>query len=90
VVTRRLDPVLPLDAAREAVGHLTTFPIVPIDRPLVLRAIETAQRDQLGLWDAQIVEAAVAAGCETIITEGLNAGQAIRGVEIVNPFKDVT
>jgi predicted nucleic acid-binding protein len=33
-----------------------------------------------------VVKAARAGGCETLITEDLNAGQTIAGVRIENPF----
>ena len=33
-----------------------------------------------------IVAAAAGAGCEAVITEDLNSGQNIAGVQIINPF----
>ncbi len=89
VVTRKLRPPLPAGMAREAVEHLATFPVVAIDRRLVTKATETAHREQLSLWDAQIVEAAAVAGCDTLLTEDLEDGRVIRGVEVVNPFASV-
>jgi predicted nucleic acid-binding protein len=61
--------------------------VVPFDRSLVLAAVSTADRHQLALWDALIVEAAVAGGCDRLLTEDLNHGQTIRGVQVENPFR---
>lgn len=86
-VTRKLDPPLPEDRAREALHELAALPVVALDRELVLSAVDTARRHQLALWDALIVEAAARSGCERLLTEDLNAGQEIRGVVVENPFR---
>jgi predicted nucleic acid-binding protein len=36
--------------------------------------------------NALIVESALAAGCDTLLTEDLQAGQHVDGLTIVNPF----
>ena len=38
-------------------------------------------------YDALIVAAAEASGCDEILTEDLNDGQVYCGVKAVNPFK---
>ncbi len=85
-ITRKLERPVPSAAAREAVDRLSRFPVIPLDRDLALAAIDTAQSHQLSYWDSLIVEAARVGGCRTLLTEDLNAGSEIRGVEIVNPF----
>jgi predicted nucleic acid-binding protein len=86
IVTRKLrSPVDPAVAAVR-VDELSRYRTVPLDARLVRGAVETAQRFQLSYWDALIVEAAVAGGCSRILTEDLDAGSEIHGVEIVNPF----
>jgi len=37
-------------------------------------------------YDALIVASALAAGCDTLLTEDLQAGRKIEGLTIVNPF----
>jgi len=86
-VTRRLDPPLSVETATAAVDELAVLPVVSFDRTLVLTAVRTADRHQIALWDALIVEAAVVGGCDRLLTEDLNHGQTIRGVEIENPFR---
>ena len=41
---------------------------------------------QLSLWDALIAAAALGAGCDELITEGLDPGENIAGVRITTPF----
>lgn len=41
---------------------------------------------RIGFWDALIVAAALKAGAHRILSEDLNAGQLISGVQIENPF----
>jgi predicted nucleic acid-binding protein len=43
-------------------------------------------RYRLSHWDALIVAAAKAASCRYLLTEDLQAGQELDGVEVVNPF----
>lgn len=72
-----------------AVAFLTTllrFPVQEITVPLVRAALATRARWRLSYWDAAIVEAARAAGCDTICTEDLQHGQDFGGVRVVNPF----
>ena len=73
-------------AAHEAARHLAALPVVPVRAPMVMRAIDTSISNDISIWDAMIVEAAVEGGCSRLLTEDLNPGQVLRGVEIVDPF----
>ena len=85
-VTRKLTAPVPIAEAAQRVSELSRHDTVSIDASLVRAAIETSQQSQISYWDALIVEAAVAGGCSTILSEDLAAGSVIRGVEVVNPF----
>jgi len=86
-LTRKLTPpVAPADTAA-IVAELAHQDVVPVTATLVQSAIATARTAQLSYWDALIVEAAVAAGCTTLLSEDLNPGQVITGVRIENPFR---
>jgi predicted nucleic acid-binding protein len=85
-VTRKVTPPLTQEQALRAVRNWSRLDIVPITSALVASAIETSQRHQLSYWDGLIIEAAVAAGCNDLYTEDLNAGATLRGVTIRNPF----
>lgn len=83
VLTRRFG--LPRSDAQRALGSLE-LEVLPTDARLVHRAADLATDRQLSIFDALIVEAAAAAGCDELWTEDLNAGEEIRGVRIVDPF----
>lgn len=52
----------------------------------VLAASSLAEDHRLSFWDAMIIRSATELRCERLLTEDLNHGQIIAGVEIVNPF----
>lgn len=56
------------------------------DADRVLAGIARRRRARISLWDALIVEAALAGGADRIPTEDLQHGQQIDGVRIENPF----
>lgn len=56
--------------------------------PAVMRAAMTlAQRHRLSYWDAAILEAARALGCEVVLSEDLAHGRSYDGVRVENPFR---
>lgn len=67
--------------AREALG-----PVRPIDVDVHLHAVDLARSHDFSFHDALIVASALAAGCDTLLTEDLQAGRRIAGLTIVNPF----
>ncbi len=86
-VTRKLaQPLSPEQAAAE-INLLSKLPVVPTDVALIQAAVETTTAAQISYWDALIVEAAVRAGCDRLVTEDLADGSVIRGVRIENPFR---
>ncbi len=55
--------------------------------PLVRRAVELHGLYGISFWDASIVAAAEAHGCDRILSEDLNTGQFYSGIVVVNPFE---
>lgn len=53
---------------------------------LLGRALDVQERYRHGFYDSLIVAAALEAGCTTLYTEDLAAGQRIGSLEIVDPF----
>lgn len=86
VVTRKLATPLDPDAARDAVDQLMRFPVMPLDGELTRAAIATSRSAQLSYWDALIIEAASASGCDLLLSEDLADGSVIGSVRIRNPF----
>ena len=71
-----------------AVEKLAASRVVGSNADFVLDALRLSQRLQLSVWDALIVQAALAARCTTLFTEDLQAGQRFGDLEVVNPFVD--
>ena len=74
--------------ALSAVEKLAGARVVGSNADFVLDAIRLSQRFQLSVWDALIVQAALAARCTRLFTEDMQAGQRFGDLEIVNPFDD--
>lgn len=72
--------------AGDVVRALAPTVAVVEDAALVLLAVASAQRWQLSLWDALIVEAARRAGATTLLSEDLQHGMDFDGVLVENPF----
>ena len=83
---RFLEPALALRVIESM--SMSTGRVVPADAASVLRGLQLSQRYQLSPWDGLIVQAALDAGCTTLFTEDLQAGQRFGELEVVNPFVD--
>lgn len=84
VLTRKIG--FPPERAIAAMTALAEEPVVASSAAFVLRAMATAHRSQLSMWDALIVEAALDAGCSLLFTEDLQHGQRFDALTVVNPF----
>ena len=67
---------------------LDVFPVVSADPAAIVAAMDAAGMHQLSFWDAMLWAAARQSGCSAILTEDLQDGQRLDGVEIVNPFAE--
>jgi predicted nucleic acid-binding protein len=84
VATRKLGA----DSAvvRAMVQELARLPVVGIDPPLVLAAIDGSQTWQISYWDALIIRAAEAAGASHVLSEDLGHGRSYGSITVANPF----
>ena len=85
-LTRKLAQPLEAEPARdvvEALSHWTVHAPTPAD---VEEAIRIHGRYGIPFRDAMIVRSAAGLGCETLLSEDLNAGQRYDGVLVVDPF----
>jgi predicted nucleic acid-binding protein len=64
------------------------FNVQDVTVPVMLDALNIKVRHGLSYWDAAIVSAARAIGCDELLSEDLTDGQSIEGVLITNPFRD--
>jgi len=58
--------------------------VAHVDLALALR-----ERFEIAYYDALILSSAQMAGCRTVFSEDLNAGQSYDGVQVVNPFSEL-
>ena len=83
----RSDP-LTHERAVALVDAFRRFSVQETTVTLVLAALETKRRFGISYWDAAILEAARALGCEVVLSEDLSDGQDYAGVQVENPFRD--
>jgi predicted nucleic acid-binding protein len=74
------------DVVLRQLALLERLPLVPQTPALVRRAVELHGLYGISFWDAAVVAAAEAGGCDRILSEDLNAGQFYGGVVVQNPF----
>ncbi len=81
----RLNPAAN-DEARAEVRDLLAWSPVVVDAAVIERGWKLQDRYRLSYWDSLIVAAAKTALCGFLLTEDLQGGQKLDGVEVVNPF----
>ena len=74
------------DEVRAEVRDLLTWNPVIADGTLLEQGWKIQDRYQFSYWDALIVAAAKVCGCRYLLTEDLQSGQKLDGIEVVNPF----
>jgi predicted nucleic acid-binding protein len=78
----RVDPAIAREKV-EILGSLAVFQPATSD---VLGAIDLHRLHQISFWDAMILRAALQSGCRTLLSEDMQHGRRIDGIQIVNPF----
>lgn len=86
-VTRKLARPLSPVQALQAVQHFQTYPVAVISSTTVTRSIQRSIASQLSFWDSLIVETALAENADRLVTEDLQDGWVIDGMQVWNPFK---
>ena len=86
VVTRKLANPLDEDEAAAMVDRLANLHVVSVDADLVSRAIASSRDWRISLWDALIVRAAEAAGCDIVVSEDLADARSYGTITVSNPF----
>lgn len=72
--------------ARRRIELLARMQVVLPDVPDILAAIDLHRLHRIAFWDALIIRAAQAAGCDTLYSEDMQDGRSFDGVRIRNPF----
>lgn len=83
--TRKLgvSPVI----ARRKVELFACFELVQVRLDMIVAAIDLHRLHGFSFWDALVVRAAIESGCLRLLSEDMQHGQRIDGVEIVDPFR---
>jgi predicted nucleic acid-binding protein len=82
----RPDPITHAQAI-DLVESFMRFPVAPITAELMLAAFATCRRFRVSYWDAAVLEAGRALGCDVVLSEDLSDGQDYAGVRVENPFR---
>jgi predicted nucleic acid-binding protein len=84
-VTRKLK-VEP-EIARRKVELLAEFDVAFPEVSDILAAIDLHRLHGFSFWDALVLRAAKQAGCTALLSEDLQEGRKIEGIQVVNPFR---
>ena len=80
----------------DAIGHgqavrliesFRRFEVQDLTSGIMMAALGACKKFQLSYWDAAIIEACRAMGCDHVLSEDLNDGQNYGGVRVTNPFR---
>jgi predicted nucleic acid-binding protein len=82
---RRLKVPLPLSSERASIV-LESFATFAASRSAARVALVEMAAGRLSYWDALMVASAAEAGCTAMLSEDMQDGRTIFGVEIINPF----
>ena len=78
---------LPLDLAKRYCLSWRRFPVQETTFALFESGLAIMRDGGFSFWDAMIVAAARAQGCELLYSEDMQDGRIIGGMRIVNPFR---
>lgn len=84
--TRKLKTPLTKPAARSVVSVYAAWCVECLTPADIAAAFQIEDEARLGFWDALIIASAARSGARRLLSEDLNAGQAIAGLTILNPF----
>jgi predicted nucleic acid-binding protein len=86
ITTRKLLPPLSAAEAARQLEQLSAFEVMGANAQSVLAATQLARKHRLQWWDALILEAALRANADVLVTEDGQHGQHFGALRIENPF----
>ena len=87
VATGNIRSVIKPATALLALQEFAEHHVVQVTPQTVMKAASRSASDQLSIWDALIVEAALAGGCRTLYSENFQHGRAFGPLRVVDPFR---
>ncbi len=87
--TRRSRPGrLTHDEAMRFLDRFAEVPVQPVTYEIFRRATDLCNRYGISYWDAAILAAAAALGCDAVYSEDMSDQQDYGGIRVINPFGD--
>ena len=86
VVTRKFKPPMAREQARAIVAAYAEWCDVATEPQLIVAASRLEEAHTISFWDSLIVEAAVRAGADRLVSEDLQHGRHFGTVTVENPF----
>ena len=65
---------------------LEVFDTISATDSVFIEAIETVENHHLSFWDAMLWATARQAGCSVLISEDMQDGWRLQGLEVINPY----
>ena len=65
---------------------LGVFQVASAGTAALVDAMDVAEKHRLSFWDAMLWATARQSGCSAILSEDMQDGRRLIGVEIINPF----
>jgi predicted nucleic acid-binding protein len=88
VVTRKFKPPIPRAKARAIVAAYGEWCDVATEPQLIVAASRLEEEHTLSFWDSLIVQAAIHAGADRLVSEDLQHGRRFGALTIENPFSE--
>lgn len=85
-VTTRKNLLEPARASAFVRDWLDVFHVTSADDTSLVDAMDAVQEHRLSFWDAMIWATARQIGCAAILSEDMQDGRRLSGVEFINPF----
>ena len=77
---------LPVAKVRKQLLFWERLEVIQVTSAIIHAGLDLHQTRSLGFYDALIVATASTSGCGVLYSEDMNAGEAVNGLRIVNPF----
>ena len=86
-VTNKLKPGLSRMEAREDIRNLMAWKPAVVEQSVIQSAWSIQDHYGYSWWDCLILAAALKQNCQYVLSEDMQHGQHIEGLEIISPFK---
>ncbi len=80
---------LPPNQLKSILEDLSAFEVISNSSDIVKKAVDIHVLNLIPFWNSQIISCARSANCSAIVSEHLNHGQRIEGLEVINPLADI-